>query len=246
MPPGAKLQSSHLGHTAMPPLDFDGDYGRTYASTIRHSIPGYDSLLEIGSAALAALAPQAATALIVGPGRGEELPGIFDALPRARFTLLEPSEQMRQGCADVIASAGTEGRCQLLEHTLEQAGALADEPFDVVICHHVLHLLPADAQRQALRQLTARLAPGGLLLLSSYSEPADAAAMPGLLTVAASRLRRLGMDGDTVSTFMAGRNSLVFSLDEARLSEELAAAGLEPPLRLQQALCSLLWVSRKP
>lgn len=230
----------------MTSLDFEGDYGRRYGSTIRLSIPGYDALLEIGAAALAALAPEAATALIVGPGLGEELPGIFAALPRARFTLLEPSEQMRRSCAAVIAREGAGDRCQLLEHTLQQAGALRDAPFAVVICHHVLHLMPAAEQRQALRQLVTRLAPGGLLLLSSYSEPAAAPALQRLLSVAGSRLRRLGMDSETLAAFLAGRNCLVFSLDEALLAEELAAAGMEPPQRLLQALASLLWVSRRP
>jgi len=231
---------------AMTTLDFDGDYGRTYARTIRLSIPAYDALLEIGSATLAALTPEAPTALIVGPGLGEELPGIFAALPQARFTLLEPSEQMRRSCAAVIAREGAMERCRLLEHTLEQAGALADEPFAVVICHHVLHLMRPEAQRQALRQLTARLAPGGLLLLSSYSEPPGPDALQRILAIAGRRLCQLGMDAETLAKFMAGRNSLVFSLDESLLAEELAAAGLEPPQRLLQALGSLLWLSRRP
>ena len=229
----------------MTSLDFDGDYGRTYARTIRLSIPAYDALLEIGSAALAALAPEAASALIVGPGLGEELPGIITALPLARFTLLEPSEQMRRSCDAVIAREGAEERCRLLEHSLEQSEALQDDSFAVVICHHVLHLMRPEAQRQALRQLTARLAPGGLLLLSSYSEAADPDAMQRVLAIAGRRLRQLGMDEDTLARFMAGRNSLVFSLDESLLAEELSAAGLEPPQRLLQALGSLLWLSRR-
>lgn len=227
-------------------LDFDGDYGRHYARTIRNSIPGYDALLEIGSAALAALAPAARNALVVGPGLGEELPGLLAALPRARFTLLEPSEQMRQGCASVIGREGAGDRCQLHAHTLEQAGSLPEAPFAVVVCHHVLHLMDPEQQRQALRQLTARLAPGGLLLLSSYSEPAEAVALQRVLAIGASRLRSLGLDEDTLARFMAGRNSQVFSLDEALLAEELAAAGLEPPQRLLQALGSLLWLSLRP
>jgi hypothetical protein len=35
-------------------LDSDGDYGRQYAATIRQSVPGYDTLLQLGSCALAA------------------------------------------------------------------------------------------------------------------------------------------------------------------------------------------------
>jgi tRNA (cmo5U34)-methyltransferase len=116
----------------------------------------------------------------------------------------------------------------------------------VVLCHHVLHLLPPDQQREALQQLAARLAPGGLLLLSSYSEPADAQAMERVLAITTSRLRGLGMDEATLGKFMAGRNTVVFSLNEQLLAEELAAAGLEPPQQLLQALASRMWISRRP
>jgi hypothetical protein len=54
------------------------------------------------------------------------------------------------------------------------------------------------------------------------------------------------MDEESLTRFMAGRNSLVFPLDETLLAEELAAAGLQPPQRLLQALGSLLWISRRP
>ncbi len=231
---------------SMTALDFDGDYGRTYASTIRRSIPAYDALLEIGAAALASLAPQASTALIVGPGVGEELPGLFAALPQAHFTLLEPSEQMRRSCAGVIEREGAGERCNLLDDTLQQARQFQGEPFTVVVCHHVLHLMRPEEQRLALRQLTSLLAPGGLLLVSSYSEPADTDALERVMAIAATRLRGLGLDETTLAKFMAGRNTVVFSLNESLLAEELAAAGLEPPQRLLQALGSLLWLSRRP
>jgi tRNA (cmo5U34)-methyltransferase len=227
----------------MPDLDFEGDYGRRYVNTIRQSIPAYDALLEIGNAALAALAHEAATALVVGPGRGEELPGIFSALPGARFTLLEPSEQMRRACSAVIAQEEAGARCRLLPQTLQAfAGALRD-PFAVVICHHVLHLMPSDQQRQALRQLALSVAPGGVLLVSSYSEPAEAQDLARVLAIAGSRLLRLGMDATTLKAFLAGRNTVVFSLAEALLDQELMLAGLERPQLLLQALASRLWIS---
>lgn len=230
----------------MTSLDFEGDYGRRYAASIRRSIPAYDALFEISAAALAASTPNAATALVVGPGLGEELPGMFAALPRARFTLLEPSAQMGRGCAAVIEREGASGRCTLLQSTLEDAGPLADAPFAVVICHHVLHLMPADQQRPLLRQLCAQVAPGGWLLLSSFSEPEEPAELERNLAIAQSRLRQLGMDEDTLRLFMAGRNTVVFSLAASLLSEELAAAGLEPPHQLVQALSNRLWLSRRP
>jgi tRNA (cmo5U34)-methyltransferase len=73
-------------------LDFDGDYGRQYAATIRQSVPGYDTLLELGAAALAAACPNASSALVVGPGPGEELEGLLQAMPLAQLTVVEPRQ----------------------------------------------------------------------------------------------------------------------------------------------------------
>ena len=69
-------------------LDFDGDYGRQYRQRIRLSIPAYDAVLELGAAALAAKTPTARQVLVVGPGAAEELPGLRQAMPMARFALL--------------------------------------------------------------------------------------------------------------------------------------------------------------
>lgn len=226
-------------------LDFDGDYGRQYAATIRRSIPGYDALLEIAAAAAAASVPQASRALVVGPGLGEELPGLLAALPAAGFVLLEPSEQMRRSCLAVIEGQGAQGRCQLLEQSLGQADVLRGQSFEVVVCHHVLHLLPPEEQRRALRQLAGWVAPGGCLLLSSYGEPTDALELEQVLAISRSRLLLLGMDADGVERLLATRNRVVFALDASLLAEELSATGLEPPRPLLQALGSRLWLSRR-
>ena len=173
-------------------LDFEGDYGRQYAETIRTSIPAYDTLQEVGAAALAAFAPADGAVLVVGPGLGEELPGLLAALPRARFTLLEPSARMGQGCAARIAAEGASERCRLLPCTLADAGALEGEPFAAVVCHHVLHLMPAEQLRIALAQLAHRVAAGGALLVSSYSEPADLDQILGIKRIGQDRRAVVG------------------------------------------------------
>ena len=149
-------------------LDFDGDYGRHYRQRIRLSIPAYDAVLEIGAAALAAKTPAAREVLVVGPGAGEELPGLLQAMPLARFTLLEPSEQMADFCRQRIAALHAGSRCLLQQQSLADS-ELEPAGFDAVVCHHVLHLLPPEQQQQELDRLLGQLAPGGCLLLSSYS-----------------------------------------------------------------------------
>lgn len=227
-------------------LDFDGAYGRTYRRSIRGSVPGYDALIEIGAAALQQAVPQARSVLVVGPGLGEELVPVLGALPVARFTLLEPSAQMREVCAGQIAAEDATQRCQLLDIALEPGLTPPGAPFDAVVSHNVLHLLPPEQQGALLQTLANLVAPGGALLLSSYSEVAAGAAFDTLLAIAAGRLRQLGLTEALIAQVMASRNTLVFSLDQDRLEAALAAAGLAAPLLLQQALFSRLWLSRRP
>ena len=222
-------------------LDFDGDYGRTYNARIRRLIPAYDAIFELAAATAAALHPEAQGVLVVGAGTGTELPALLEALPQARFTLVEPSEQMRGFCHELLASIGASGRVAWGADHLE---ACADDTFEVVISHNVLHVLAPAEQEQLLQQMAARVAPGGCLLLSSYSESGP----PGLelgLAIGRSRFAVLGMDQATIEAVLESRNSKVFSMDAERLEQQLTQAGLEPPIQLLQALFNHLWLSRR-
>ena len=60
-------------------------------------------------------------------------------MPLARFTLLEPSEQMADFCRQRIAALHAGSRCLLHQQSLADSG-LEPAGFDAVVCHHVLHL----------------------------------------------------------------------------------------------------------
>lgn len=221
-------------------LDFEGDYGRTYDTHIEGLIPAYSALFEIAAATAAALQARAQRVLVVGPGSGTELPGLLGAMPEASFTLVEPSEQMRGQCQGLLERIGAGARVQWAELNQLEAGG-----FEAVISHNVLHVLAPDAQAPLLEQMVRRVGPGGILLLSSYSET-PALPLPLAMAIATARFRALGMDEPTVQAVMASRNSKVFSLDHALLERTLHEAGLEPPTQLLQALFTHLWVSRRP
>lgn len=238
------MTERHSAASTPPRLDFDGDYGRSYRHTIRNAVPGYDSLIEIGTAALQQAVP--ASLLVVGPGPGDELLPLLQALPQTRLTLLEPSQQMADACGAVIAQAEASARCDLLHQGLEPGVLPAAAPFEAVLCHNVLHLMPAGRQLALLHTLAACVAPGGSLLLSAHSEPADHATLEAMLPVALARLRLRGLDQAMIEKLMACRNSLVFPVDEQRVAACFTEAGLTPPLLLQQSLFSRLWLSRRP
>ena len=232
----------------MPSLNFDGDYGHTYRSSIRHTVPGHDTLHEIARAAMVTTSSQALRALVVGPGPGDELPFLLEACPQAQLTVLEPSAQMLAFCRETLSGHAGRPRCQFLQSSLVEAcnGSLKDAVFDLVICHNVLHLFNSDQQNQMLRQLAARTDHAGTLLLSAYSEPKEPSLTDNFLAVGRERLLNRGLPTDKVEAVMASRNQVVFSVDDTRVSAELAAAGMAAPIQLYQALFAKLWLIPKP
>ncbi|MDM7958935.1 MAG: class I SAM-dependent methyltransferase [Synechococcus sp. WH 8007] len=225
----------------MASLDFDGDYGRHYDQRIRRLIPAYDAHLELAAAALGALVPTATSALVVGPGAGEELPGLLRAMPGATLQLVEPSEQMRGFCNAVIAEAQAGQRITWGPNALEEVAGR----FDAVICQNVLHLLPPAEQEPVLHQLCARVGPGGVLVISGFSEE-PGADMELWQAIARARFQSQGMDSETIERVMASRNAGVYSVDADRLATQLRLAQMEPPTPLLQALFNRLWFSRRP
>ena len=222
-------------------LDFDGDYGRHYDQSIRRIIPAYDAHLELAAAALGALVPTAASALVVGPGAGEELSSLLKAMPGATLQLVEPSEQMRGFCNAVIAEAQGGERIAWGPNALEEVAGR----FDAVICQNVLHLLPPAEQEPVLQQLCARVGPGGVLVISSFSEEKDAD-LELWQAIARARFHAQGLESEAIERVMASRNAGVFSLDPDRLATQLRLAQMEPPTPLLQALFNRLWFSHRP
>ena len=165
-------------------------------------------------------------------------------MPLARFTLLEPSEQMALFCTQRIEALQVESRCSLQQTSLGASG-LAQERFDAVVCHHVLHLFPPVQQQQELELLLDCLSPGGSLVISSYSEPSDESDHQQLVAVAMARLRMLGMDETTLEWFLSGRNKVVFSLAEGLLHQQAQAKGCQPPQLLLRAMLNRLWLIQK-
>ena len=84
-------------------------------------MPGYDTLHEIGLAAVRMTSSQSLKALVVGPGPGENMPSLLEACPKARFTLLEPSEQMLAFCKESIDGVDGMHRCHLQQNGLMEA-----------------------------------------------------------------------------------------------------------------------------
>ena len=228
-------------------LDFESEYGRQYRTSIQHSIPGHATLLEIGAAAIGDAAPAARGILVVGPGPGDELPQLLDACPEAEFVVLEPSAQMLQTSLDTLRGHSGFERCQWVPKTLEEAvsSGLLHGDFDGVISHNVLHLMAADHQDLMIQKLVAQLLPGGVLLISSYSEAGEPEICDTIFSIASRRLLDRGLPAEMVDRFLTARNTAVFSLDAARFETILLGLNCQAPIQLYQGLFARLWVTRR-
>jgi len=229
-------------------LDFDGEYGRSYRLSIQHSIPGYDVLHEIAVAAVKATSVKSGSVLVVGPGPGDELVNLLSSCPDAEVTVIEPSAQMLDQCRlSIVDHAGAQ-RCRWIQSTLAEAykSSLQSSRFDLVVCHNVLHLVPAAEQVVMLQQLSEVTASEGVLLLSSYSEAEDAMTDAITLDVGRQRLIDRGLSAGLVEQLLASRNHAVFSLDASRLAAVLSQQGWSPPVQLYQGLFARLWLCRAP
>ena len=228
----------------MTDLDFDGDYGLQYQTTIRDSIPGYDVLHEIAIASVNNRAQEIRSVLVVGPGPGEKLISLLNAAPKAGFTVLEPSKQMMQSCKQFITQYSMSDRCNLKQLSLEEAidGPLNHSQFDLVVCHNVLHLFSEQQQISMLQKLLSVIAKPGALLLSGFSEPNDQEALGQLLRIGRQRLINRGVSQDKADSLLATRNTSVFSMNPENISTSLRDLGFHKPLQLYQGLFAKLWL----
>ncbi|KZR88416.1 trans-aconitate 2-methyltransferase [Synechococcus sp. MIT S9508] len=228
-------------------LDFDAEYGRKYRTTIQHSVPGHATLLEIAAAAIGEANPAARRLLVVGPGPGDELPQLLEACPEADFVVVEPSAQMLQTSIETVKGQSGFQRCQWVPKTLEEAvhSGLLQRDFDGVICHNVLHLMAADQQDLMIESLVEQSLPGGVLLVSSYSEAAEPWVCETIFSIAARRLLDRGLPAEMVDKFLTARNTAVFSLDAARFESILLGLNCQSPIQLYQGLFARLWITRR-
>ncbi len=224
-------------------LDFDGEYGIRYRSSVRGSIPGYETFLEFAASTLKSQCPEAQDCLVIGPGAGEELTLFLGVLTNARFTLVEPSAQMRSFCMAELQKINATERCNWIANTLAIAmKELKAESFDAVIALNLMHLFPPAKQAEAFDQLSTLVAPGGTMLLSSYSENLNPLSNNLIVSIAIERLRIQGITEEQIKMIFSSRNQSVFSFDPSRLQSNSKAKDMGAPLQLMQVGLIRMWL----
>lgn len=223
-------------------LDFDGKYGLNYQSSIRESIPGYETFLEIAASTLKFKSKEARRCLVIGPGAGQELSMFLNALPEAHFSLIEPSAQMRSFCTAELKRIHATQRCLWIPSTLAKAEGLMPASFDAVIALNLMHLFPPKEQARVFDQISSLLAPKGSMLLSSYSENQGSMDNELIISIARERLRIRGVGEEQINAIFSARNKSVFSFNPINMPNYEPRKNLSAPIQLMQVGLIRMWL----
>ncbi len=144
---------------------FAGGRAREFDSAIRWRIPGYETILQLATAAITRRR-RSGSVLSVGCGTGQDVLQLARD-PAYRVTAIDPSPDMVAIAAARFRELGIEGvdlRCCSISD-------LPDEPrWDAALLCFVLHFMPDDGSKdRLLEQIARRLVPGGALVLTDFA-----------------------------------------------------------------------------
>lgn len=209
---------------------YEGDTARSFSGTRGHAWPGFHRIVE-------SVPPvNAQHVLDVGCGNGRlatflarELDGRlhYHGIDASAALLADARDAARSGCAEATFT-----QCDLLD----DAAVLPSGPFTCIAAIALLHHIPGASRRARLvRSLAARLAPGGVLVLTAWRfdriarlQPrrtpwaAGIAALKLTLDVAALE------DGDELIAWGRGSKDLRYCnlLDDTRFSQLISDSEL--------------------
>lgn len=222
---------------------FDSNYAEEYIRKSRGMIPGYGTLFELAHTWLARRLGASARVLLVGGGGGMEIESFAPASPDWSFHVVDPAERMAQAAGERAQSLGVSGRVEVTIGTVDTLPAEAR--YDAATCILVGHFLSKEVQASLLRDIAARLVPGGPLVLVQLFRPEGDEALDELLECWRRRLLDLGEDPEEVQARFDARESEITLLTEPELALLLDESGFSAPLRFHQSLLFGGWFTTR-
>ena len=124
-------------------------------------VPGFSAMHRTTIQLLTETAGADGEVLVLGAGGGHELQAFLDARPDWKLIAVDPAPAMLNAAKDKLGDAAA--RIEWVD------GYIGDAPhtrFDAATCLLTLHVIPDDATKlETLKQLRARIKPGGLFAL---------------------------------------------------------------------------------
>lgn len=141
-----------------------------YVENAIRRVPGLRDAHRMAALLLAESTPPTGRVLVVGAGGGMELSLFAESHPGWHFDGVDPSAEMLNLARTAL---GPHASRVTLHHGYVQAAPTG--PFDSASCLLTLHFIAATERLQALREIHARLKPGGKFVTLHYSIAQDAA-----------------------------------------------------------------------
>lgn len=227
-----------------PSFNFNSDFSARYDSQIRMAMFGYEQLFPLMLAMLAPDLAEKANILVVGCGTGMELLTFGRRMPGWTLTGVDPAEQMIEIARAKLERENLDSRVLLHQGTLESLPGSA--LYDAATLVLVLHFLPDDGSKLALlKDIAARLKPGGRLLLIDLGGDAQAASFAPLVETWKNFQEEMGMPHEHVVMATTAALKTQYFIAEARISALLEEAGFVQVERFYHALLNSGFSARK-
>ncbi len=135
-----------------------------YAENAVRRVPALNDIYRMSALLLAERTPSNGRVLVVGAGGGMELKSFAQSFPDWQFDGVDPSVEMLNLAKNSLGSLAA--RVQL-HHGYIEAAPMG--PFDAASCLLTLHFIPEAERYRTLREIHARLKPGGAFVAMHYS-----------------------------------------------------------------------------
>ncbi len=169
-----------------------------YAENAIRRVPGLNDLHRMSALLLAERTPPDGRVLVVGAGGGMELKLFAQSFPGWRLDGVDPSLEMLGLAKTALGPLAS--RVQLHHGYIEAA---PEGPFDSASCLLTLHFTTEAERTRTLREVHARLKPGGGFVAMHYSIPQDRAESDLWLSRCAEFAISSGVDPEQARTSAA-------------------------------------------
>lgn len=169
-----------------------------YAENATRRVPGLNDVHRMSALLLSERTPPNGRVLVVGAGGGMELKHFAQSSPSWQLDGVDPSAEMLSLAKTSLGPLAS--RVQLHHGYVEAA---PKGPFDAACCLLTLHFTTEAERYRILREIHARLKPGGVFVAMHYSIPQNRAERDLWLSRCAAFAVSSGVDAEQAMTAAA-------------------------------------------